>query len=118
MVNPTNTGGFENFKTPFTPPRMDGMKTFYDIRQTMVNVVELNYPEEVSTKIYQQYMPTMVKEDLKASIPSQGQLREWLGKVTAKYQHYFPDVLKCLQQTDGSYQRSQHPATFSMVLQR
>ncbi len=51
MVNPNNTGGFENFKTPFDAPIHEGGDVLYYIRQTMVNVVvELNYPDEVSTK--------------------------------------------------------------------
>jgi hypothetical protein len=70
----------ENFQTPFNPRRIEGKHILHYIHQIMVNMLELNYPDDVATKIYQQqYIPTIGKEDLKASIPTQGQLSGNLG---------------------------------------
>lgn len=64
MLSSQNACGFHNFQTPLNPPIRENGELHHYIRQNIVNtVMQLNYPEDCSTKLYQQHM-SHSKEDI------------------------------------------------------
>ena len=94
-----NHAGFELF-VPITPPYEQDGHTVYDIRQTMVDVLCINYPHTCATTTYLKHIPVIRDADNKHTILTGGNLRQWLSDIQNRYAHSFPNVLKCLKQVD------------------
>jgi len=99
IMDTKNTTGFRQY-LPINPPENDDSgQRISDIRQTMIDVLRQNYPGGVSTFLSQTHIVRIKKSD-QPRFTTKGDLLGWLTKTNEHYQSVFPNIFKCLYQTD------------------
>ena len=98
VMQASNPDGFDLYAEIPEAKCQDG-KMVYDIRQTMVDVLCIHYPNTVATITYQKHIP-IIKDSEQKAILTGGDLRAWLSDLQKRYANSFPNILKALFQVD------------------